>query len=70
MEAGICLEGYISDAACKNDASVISLNLQSKFFVEKHSSVQELILLLSLVASSVIRTVKHLLFMNKGQIHF
>ena len=23
--------------ACKNDASVISLNLQSKFFVEKHS---------------------------------
>ena len=28
-------------------ASVISLNLESKFFIEKHSQVQELILLWS-----------------------
>ena len=40
--------------ACKNDTSVISLNLQRKFFTEKHSQGQELISLWSLANSSVI----------------
>ena len=45
-------------------------HLQSEFFIEQHSLVQELILLWCLAtSSSVIRTVKHLLFMNAGQIH-
>ena len=64
---------YILDDAkfpCLLLASVISVDLQSKFFIEQHSQVQELILLWSLATSSVIRTVKHLLFMNTGQIHF
>ena len=35
-----------------------------------YSQVQDWILLWSLVTSSVICTVKHLLLMNTGQIHF
>ena len=74
----LCLKGYTLDdakfhcqlAACKNDLSVISLNLQSKFFVGKHSQVQEVISLWSLAKSSIGDNVKYLLFMNTGQIHF
>ena len=50
--------------SCQLLASVISFNLQSKFFAEKHSLVQALILLWFLATSSMIRTVKHQLFMN------
>ena len=63
---------YILDTKfpCQVLASVICLNFQSKFFIEKHSQVQELILLWSLATSSVLLTVKYVLFMNTGQIHF
>ena len=61
----LCLKGYILDdvkfhcyLVCKDDASIISLNLKSKFFVEKTfvsrlhyispSNLRSLLLLLSL----------------------
>ena len=58
---------YILDGAkfsCQLLASVIALDLQSKFFIEKHSSVPQLILLWSLATSSVICVVKHLMFIE------